>query len=195
MSQLGVGPVITAGLLAHLDIERAPSAGHFWSFAGLNPNMKWEKGQKRPYNAELKQITYHLGECFKRTSKHPEGYYGNIYAKRKELLVRRNELGFNAERAKTYRNKLAGCRRKVSKEGKLPAGNLDRQACNYAAKMFLAHLHAVMQFDRYGRVTIPYAIAQLDHAHPTEIRFAEGVFPGFEKEYAKIFRFASLAAE
>ena len=71
LSQLGVGPVITAGLLAHLDIERAPSAGHFWSFAGLNPNMKWEKGQKRPYNAELKQITYHLGECFKRTSKHP----------------------------------------------------------------------------------------------------------------------------
>lgn len=37
----GIGPVIAAGLLAHIDIEQAPTAGHIWRFAGLDPNVKW----------------------------------------------------------------------------------------------------------------------------------------------------------
>jgi len=40
-SQVGIGPVISAGLLAHIDIEKAPYAGHIWNFAGLNPGIKW----------------------------------------------------------------------------------------------------------------------------------------------------------
>lgn len=40
-SILGVGPVLTAGLLAHLDIEKAPTVGHFWRFGGLDPTVKW----------------------------------------------------------------------------------------------------------------------------------------------------------
>lgn len=45
----GIGPVIAAGLLAHIDIEQAPTAGHIWSFAGYNPDVKWlgqEKAKK-----------------------------------------------------------------------------------------------------------------------------------------------------
>ena len=38
----GIGPVISAGLLAHLDISRAPTVGHFWRFAGLDPTQKWK---------------------------------------------------------------------------------------------------------------------------------------------------------
>lgn len=41
MSVCGIGEVLAAGLLAHLDISRAPTAGHFWSYAGLNPKKKW----------------------------------------------------------------------------------------------------------------------------------------------------------
>lgn len=37
----GIGPVISAGLLAHIDIEKAPTVGHVWRFAGLDPNVKW----------------------------------------------------------------------------------------------------------------------------------------------------------
>jgi hypothetical protein len=37
----GIGPVISAGLLAHLDINKAPTSGHFESFAGLNPMVIW----------------------------------------------------------------------------------------------------------------------------------------------------------
>jgi hypothetical protein len=40
--QTGIGPVISAGLLAHLDIRRSPTAGHFWRFAGLDPSVRWE---------------------------------------------------------------------------------------------------------------------------------------------------------
>lgn len=40
-SNVGVGPVISAGLAAHIDITRAPTVGHIWRFAGLDPSVKW----------------------------------------------------------------------------------------------------------------------------------------------------------
>lgn len=40
-SIVGVGPVISAGLLAHIDIRKAPTVGHIWRFAGLDPTLKW----------------------------------------------------------------------------------------------------------------------------------------------------------
>jgi hypothetical protein len=43
-SILGIGPVLAAGLMAHIDIEEAPTVGHIWSFAGLNPNQRWQGG-------------------------------------------------------------------------------------------------------------------------------------------------------
>src|SRR5581483_4842453 len=41
MSITGIGPVIAAGLAAHIDIEKAPTAGHIWRFAGLDPTLRW----------------------------------------------------------------------------------------------------------------------------------------------------------
>jgi hypothetical protein len=38
---LGIGPVLAAGLLAHIDIRKAPTVGHIWNFAGLNPETQW----------------------------------------------------------------------------------------------------------------------------------------------------------
>lgn len=37
-SNLGIGPIISAGLYARLDISKATSAGSFWSYCGLNDN-------------------------------------------------------------------------------------------------------------------------------------------------------------
>lgn len=37
----GIGPVIAAGLLANIDITRAPTVGHIWRFAGLDPTSLW----------------------------------------------------------------------------------------------------------------------------------------------------------
>lgn len=59
LSITGIGPVISAGLLAHIDIERAPTVGHIWRFAGLDPTVTWNKGEKRPWNADLKVLCVH----------------------------------------------------------------------------------------------------------------------------------------
>jgi hypothetical protein len=40
-SIVGIGPVIAAGLLAHIDIAKCPTAGHLWRFAGLDPSSNW----------------------------------------------------------------------------------------------------------------------------------------------------------
>ena len=40
-SQVGIGPVITAGLLAHIDFDRVRTFGQIWRFAGLDPTQKW----------------------------------------------------------------------------------------------------------------------------------------------------------
>lgn len=182
LEQHGVGPVISAGFLAHLDIEKAPTAGHFWSYAGLDPDMKWEKGQKRPYNAAVKQLCFHFGECAKRCSGSDESFYGRFYRERKQLLVDRNEAGAFAERAKTFYTHSAEWK-KVLATGKLPAGNLDRQACNITAKIFLSHLHAVMYWDKYKKAPPkPFAMAILGHAHEIKVPHAD-MFPGFEEAY------------
>lgn len=44
-SIVGVGPVLASGLLAHIDITKAPTCGHVLSFAGLNPNVKWRSSK------------------------------------------------------------------------------------------------------------------------------------------------------
>jgi hypothetical protein len=63
-SIIGMGPVLTAGLLAHIDIEKAPTVGHIWRFAGLDPTVKWEKKTKRPWNAKLKVLCWKIGDSF-----------------------------------------------------------------------------------------------------------------------------------
>lgn len=40
-SIVGIGPILSAGLISHIDITKAPTAGHIWRFAGLDPTSKW----------------------------------------------------------------------------------------------------------------------------------------------------------
>jgi hypothetical protein len=184
-AQRGIGPVIAAGLLAHIDITKAPTVGHIWKFAGLDPTMKWEKGEKRPYNAELKQLTWHAGQCFMKQSNDPDCFYGHLYRERKRFEIERNENGNNAERAKTFKVS-PGATKAVKdklKEGKLPDFNIDARARRYAVKIFLSHLHAVMYWNHYGKAPPkPFAISILGHAHEIRIPHAD-MFPGFEAAY------------
>jgi len=184
-AQRGIGAVITAGLLAHIDITKAPTVGHIWSFAGLNPSMKWEKGEKRPYNAELKQICWHAGQCFMKQSNDPDCYYGQLYRDRKRFEIERNESGANAERAKDFKVS-AGATKAVKdklKEGRLPDFNIDARARRFAVKIFLSHLHALMYWDHFGKAPPkPFALSILGHAHEIRIPHAD-MFPGFESAY------------
>ncbi len=40
-SIVGIGPVISAGLMAHIDITQVETAGQIWRFAGLDPTSRW----------------------------------------------------------------------------------------------------------------------------------------------------------
>jgi hypothetical protein len=96
---VGIGPVIAAGLLAHIDIAKAPTVGHIWRFAGLDPTSKWEKGEKRPWNARLKVLCYKAGESFVKCSNREGCEYGQVYQERKAQEWRHNIAGEFSEQA------------------------------------------------------------------------------------------------
>lgn len=154
--QVGVGPVIAAGLLAHFDIERAPNYGHFLSFAGLNPTKKWEKGKKRPWNADLKSLCcYKLGESFVKSQNSRNSFYGPLYVSHKEKLKQRNENGDFKEAAaqaleeKKYRKETEAYKSYV--QGMLPKAHIHRRAVRFSVKIFISHLHQVWFELHYGK--------------------------------------------
>lgn len=168
--QKGIGPVIAAGLLAHLDITRAETAGAFWSFAGLDPRASWNKGEKRPWSAALKVLCWKLGESFVKVSGHDDAFYGRIYKERKALETARNEAGDYADQAAAKLEKFRIGKDtdayKAYSAGRLPPAHIHARAKRYAVKLLIAHLHEVMYLDHFGREPpLPYAIAHLDHAH------------------------------
>lgn len=184
-AQRGIGPIIAAGLLAHIDITKAPTVGHIWRFAGLDPTLKWEKGQKRPFNAELKQICWHAGQCFMKQSNDPDCFYGQLYRSRKKFEITRNDAGGNAERAKEFKVSPGATKAVKDKlaEGKMPDFNIDARARRYAVKIFLSHLHALMYWDHFGKAPPkPFPISHLGHAHEIRIPLTE-MFPGFAEAY------------
>ena len=139
----GIGPVITAGLIAHIDIKVCPTVGHIWRFAGLDPAKTWEKGQKRPWNAGLKTLCWHIGQSFMKLHNDDRCFYGKIYEKRKAYEIERNDSGGNAEKAaelmkkfskstESYKHLAAGiCRRRRS----MPGHDVT------LSNLFLAHFH------------------------------------------------------
>lgn len=97
---LGIGTgILAAGLLAHIDIRQAPTAGHIWRFAGLDPTVSWEKKTKRPWNATLKTLCWKIGDSFVKVSNRPDTLYGRIYRERKAYEWERNLSGANVEQA------------------------------------------------------------------------------------------------
>lgn len=165
----GIGPIISAGLLAHIDITKAPTVGHIWRFAGLDPTSKWEKGQKRPHNAALKTLCWKIGESFVKVKGKPTDYYGKVYAERRELEGKKNDAGDYAEQAKAMVTARPTHKQIATyKEGKLPDGHLHSRAKRYAVKLFLSHLHEVWRKQEGLEVPLPYPIAHLGHVHKKE---------------------------
>jgi hypothetical protein len=168
---VGIGPVISAGLLAHIDIEKAPTVGHIWRYAGLDPTVKWEKGQKRPWNATLKTLCWKAGQSFMKFSGREDCYYGQVYRKRKAFEIERNDRGDNKELAAEIIKKVGKTTEayKHLLEGKLPPGQIDARARRYAVKLFLSHLHGAWYLCHFGvEAPLPYPIAILGHAHLIE---------------------------
>lgn len=167
---VGVGPVIAAGLLAHIDISRCPTVGHIWAFAGLDPTREWGKGERRPWNADLKTLCWKLGESFVKVSAHENDIYGKVYAARKAQEIERNERGDFADQAaaaltaKRYKKDTDAFKHYTA--GLLPPAHIHARAKRYAVKLFLAHLHDVWYQEHFGTAPPkPYMIEHLGHTH------------------------------
>jgi hypothetical protein len=166
----GIGPVIAAGLLAHIDITKCPTAGHMWSYAGLNPEAKWDKGQKRPWNAKLKVLCWKIGQSFVKVSNNPNDVYGKIYQQRKAYEQQKNERKeYSDQAARILESKKISKTTEAYKwysQGMLPPAHIQQRAERYATKIFLSHLHEFWYEQHYGvKPPAPYPIAILGHAH------------------------------
>jgi hypothetical protein len=164
----GIGPVLSAGLMAHIDMDIATNPSKIWRFAGLDPTVRWEKGQRRPWNARLKVLCWKIGESFKKFHNREACFYGHIYSARKELEVERNERGDFAETARVTleaKNIRAKETRECYDAGKLPPGRLDLRATRYATKLFLSHWWQVAYIVHYGEQPAkPWILEQGGHA-------------------------------
>lgn len=185
----GVGPVISAGLLAHINISKCPTAGHIWSFGGYDPRVTWEKGEIRPWNASLKTLFWKIGHSWLMFQNEPKCTYGALYKQRKEYEVARNDRGDNAGIAaetltkKKWSKKTEAYKHLIS--GKLPPAQIDARARRWAVKIFISHVHMVMYFVEYGRMPVkPYPIAVSGHAH-LMVPQHQDMVPGLSKAIKK----------
>jgi hypothetical protein len=166
----GIGPVLSAGLIAHIDIEKAPTVGHIWSFAGIyGDGQVWNKGEKRPWNADLKVLCWKIGESFVKVSNHEKDIYGKVYKRRKELETNKNLSGVYKEKAIEAQKKLKrkdSITFKANKEGRLSDAHIHARAKRYAVKLFLSHWHHVMHEIHFKRPPVkPYIIEHGGHVH------------------------------
>ncbi|SRR6266487_1411317 len=173
MSNFGVGPIITAGFLAHFDITKAPTYGHYWSYAGLttgfNMPVQWKKGEKRPWNASLKRLAWILSDCFVKFSGNEKCFYGQQYLEYKQKLVEKNE---RREFAAACEDGVKRMRRPDSKalacykDGKLPPAHVENRARRWVSKLFIAHYWTEEYRQTYHKNPSEiYPVTHLGHAH------------------------------
>ena len=182
----GIGPVIAAGFLAHLDVTKTNSAGGFWKFAGLIPGIKWEKNELRPWNQQLKTLCWLLGESFVKVSGKDDAFYAKEYKDKKAFYIERNNNGSHQEAAL----KMADRFRKETiaykwysgqKDGmpKFPPAHIHAMAKRHAVKMFLSHLFEIMYIAHHGKSPPEiYATAILGHK--------DYVAPPFKQEFLEM---------
>jgi hypothetical protein len=171
--QVGIGPIIAAGLAAHIDPARADSVSAVWKFAGLAPGFDRKvKGTKLPYNSRLKTLCWKLGESFVNVSGKPEATYGKLYKDFKRDEVSRNENGLYATQAarELATKKITEAKTKaILTSGKLIDGHLHARAKRRTVKIFLEHYWLIARKARGLPVREPYAIAILNHDGKIEV--------------------------
>ena len=173
-SLVGIGPIIAAGLLAHIDITKAPTVGHIWRFAGLDPTTVWNKSEKRPWNASLKTLCWKIGESFVKVSGRDADVYGKLYLQRKAYEQQRNEAGELKDQAaaKLAKFKIGKSTDayKAYSTGLLPPGHIHARAKRWTVKLFLGHWHTVAYTIKMGTTPPkPYVMTILGHGHEIQV--------------------------
>lgn len=171
--QMGIGPIIAAGLAAHIDCEKATSISSVWKYAGQAPGYDRKvRGQKLPYNARLKTLCWKLGESFVKVSGKSEATYGRLYTQFKAEEISRNDGGVYAgaaARELETKNIQEKKTRDTLKSGRLIDGHLHARAKRRTVKIFLSHYWTKAREARGLPVREPYAIAILHHDGKIEV--------------------------
>jgi len=149
MKQLGVGPVLAAGFLAFLDPHKAPTAGHFFSYAGMTPAKQGprKRGEKLTHNPTVKKLCWYIGECAVKVSNKENAVYGRAYRDYVEKVTRENEEGkweacaLALAETRNYGEDTEAM--KTLKKGKLPKLIIHQRGKHSAILLFLSHLHQV----------------------------------------------------
>ena len=167
--QIGIGPVIAAGLAAHIDVEKARTISALWKFGGQAPGFdKKVKGQKLPYNGRLKTLLWKLGESFVKVSGKENAIYGQLYVQFKSDEVSRNENGqYGQVAARELANKkfkTDTVTRKRLEQGKLSDGHLHARAKRRVIKIFLSHYWIKGREARGLAVSEPYVFTVGGHS-------------------------------
>jgi hypothetical protein len=105
-AQKGIGPVLAAGLMAYIDIERAPTVGRIWRYAGLDPTLEW-LGTKKATElvaeyvpAGQKPTMEVIATIAERLNRKPESIIALAQVSRDDEAVDEGELTPNITRAK-----------------------------------------------------------------------------------------------
>jgi hypothetical protein len=165
---VGIGPVISAGILANLE-EPRNNAGIIHSFAGIagRDQKPWERGQKRPYNVRLKTLCWHAGQSFMKFAGRDDCFYGKIYRERKAFEQTMSDEGKRTDTAKEWLGRVGKTTQayKHYSEGKLPPSQIDGRARRFAVKLFLSHMNEVWLIRTGKTPPAPYVLAHLRHSN------------------------------
>jgi len=154
-SVFGIGPVLSAGLQAHVDLDRTTTYSKMIRFGGWDPTVIWRKGEKRPWNPALKKLFWLIGDGFMKRWNHPRCKYGHFIKRKWDLEKLRNERGDFADSAvysledKKYGKTTEAY--KHYKEGRLPPARILLRAERKGVKLFLSHWYETAYAVHYGK--------------------------------------------
>lgn len=170
----GIGPVLSAGLLAYVNLDIAQTAGDVWAYAGLAPGQVRRKGVQVNHNPTFKTITWKIGESFVKNAHREHDIYGKVIKERRAYEDAKNQAGEYADQAKkilqekNFEDKTTSVYKEYA-AGRLPPAHLHSRCKRYAVKLFLAHYFEEAWEHRFGSsAPLPYPIVHMGHAHVIE---------------------------
>jgi len=182
MSVCGIGPIISAGLLAYINPDEYQYIGSVLRFGGYDSSITWEKGEKRPWAAGLKVLFFKIGESFIKVQNRDSDFYGKFYRKWKDVYLWRNERGEHAKAAEAKLEKFKIGKTteayKAYSQGQLPPAHIHARARRKAVQLFISHFCQV-QWESHHKKPFPRPWVFVHPDRPHE----QGSFvppPGYE---------------
>ena len=97
-SIVGIGPVITAGFLAHIDIAKAPTVGHIWRFVASTLRSNGTRGPNVRGMGQLKRLCWIVGESFTKSATTPTTPTASSTSSAKSVRSRATRPGITPSR-------------------------------------------------------------------------------------------------